>query len=433
MRIWWSIGGLVLVFLVYSHSFNRFPILERQHSVLAEADAAPFAILLEDFSPTRKFGNEYNTDHRSIRDIAQKHKTHHFLYALTGGLLFQILRDVYALVGADPHQALYAVNAMFACLNLVLLVVLLRRFSPAAARHPVRAAGFCGLFAVSLGTWIYYAIPESWPFSATLVLGFLVLWFTRRPPYLAMAAYIGVAMLNNLLLGSLGVFILLRRLQEVGRPWRALRDASLALGVMLVVWAAALTALSVFDDSLRPDHFIAYTLWFKKFTGAGLPLYDPYVWESALTNLFINPVTSHQPDPVVPQEALLTTIRHSPLGLAAVLAYLAVMAVALRNAWRRLREARGAAGGWLAAGLQDEGLHVVGYCVVFAVLVVIMFFGGGFLYSCVTVPLLVLVAARYVDLDRPVERWLFWGALAIIAVNNTLQILEFRDALRAML
>ena len=269
--------------------------------------------------------------------------------------------------------------------------------------------------------------------GTTLTLGFLLLWFTRRPHYLAMAAYIGLAMVNNLLLASLGVFLFLRRLRErPGRPLVAVGEAALALVVIGAVWAAVLTSLSVFDASLRPDHFIAYTFWFKEFTGAGLPLYDPYVWESALTNLFINPVTSHQPDPVVPQEALLTTIRDSRLGLLAVLAYLALMGTALWNAWRRTRAARAQASSWLDACLADEGLHLALYCAVFAGLVVVMFFGGGFLYSCVTVPILVLLAARYLDPARRAEWWLLYGALAVITINNVLQIGEFRAALARM-
>ncbi|HEX7122460.1 MAG TPA: hypothetical protein VF178_08850 [Gemmatimonadaceae bacterium] len=428
---WWAVPCLALVFFGYSHSFNTFPILERQHSVLADADAAPFAILLRDFSPTRKYGNEYNTHERSIRDIAQKHKTHHFLYAAVGGTLYRGLHGAYATLGADPAQALYGVNALIGCLNLVLLYLLLTHFG---ARGPYRVL-YLALYAVALGTWIYDAIPESWPFTATLALGWVLVWYRRRPPYLWMATAIGVVMLNNLLLGSLGMFILLRRLQEARSPARAMLESFAALGVLLVTWTAGLTLLSVFDESLRPDHFIAYTIWFKQFTGAGLPIYDPYVWKSALTNLFINPVASHQPDPAVPQEALLATLTGSRLGLATVAAYLLVMGFAMRNVvlgvLRRHKEE--GARGWVGPLLADDGVHLVLYCAVFALLVVVMFFGAGFLYSCVTIPFLVLIMARYVDPDSRVQRLLLFAMVALIAVNNALQILEFRAALRPML
>ena len=62
-----------------------------------------------------------------------------------------------------------------------------------------------GLAALALSTWVFSSVPESWPFSATLVI--LVLLLLRRAPVNAAltGAALGVAMLNNVFLDALWV------------------------------------------------------------------------------------------------------------------------------------------------------------------------------------------------------------------------------------
>ncbi|MCI0525908.1 MAG: hypothetical protein L0Y56_00440, partial [Nitrospira sp.] len=114
----WGIGRqrfwivlLPIAFLVYSLSFSDIAIIKQRHSVLGDADAANFMILIEDFNLSEKYGNEYNTENRSLGDIAQKHKVHHVLYAIVGSIIYKIFLTVYQLLGVPSDKALYSVNA----------------------------------------------------------------------------------------------------------------------------------------------------------------------------------------------------------------------------------------------------------------------------------------------------------------------------------
>ena len=423
LQRWWWLPALAAAFVLYSHSFNTFPVIERQN-LLGESDAASFAVLLTDFSLTRRYADEYQPTNRSIQDIAQKHKTHHFLYFVVGGVLYDVFYGVRSVLGLDPHQALFEVNAFIGCVNLVLLALLLRRLVPG-----IPAAPFLLFYGLTLSSWIYYSVPESWPLSTSLLLGFLWLTYVRRWPWWGLALYLGAAMLNNLLLGVLGIFIALREASE--RPWlAALMRSAGAAGVMVATWLGLLTGLSPIEPGLRPDHFVAYTLWFKRTVAfENLPITDPYVWQSAFTNLFVNTIVSNQPNPVVPQEALLHTLRSSVLGTAAVLVYLATLVVMSAGLWRSIRAApRGGSGFGVLA---DPLTHLAAFLALFGPAVVFFYYGGGFLYSMLTVPLLTLLLARFV----PESRWR-WGLLAallaMVIVNNAVQVGVFRTALRAL-
>src|SRR6266545_4908822 len=84
-----------LAFLLYSNSFNTFPILEEKHSVLAEADTAAFMIPISDFQMGKRYGDEYNRIYRGLPDVAQKHKIHHTLYVIMAGMLYNFLSSLY--------------------------------------------------------------------------------------------------------------------------------------------------------------------------------------------------------------------------------------------------------------------------------------------------------------------------------------------------
>ena len=423
LRRWWWLPALAAAFVLYSHSFNTFPILERQINLLGDSDAASFAVLLTDFSLTRRYGDEYQPSNRTIQDVAQKHKVHHFLYFVVGGVLYDVLHGIRGVLGLDPRQALYEVSALIGCVNLLLLGLLLRRLSPG-----VPAAPFLLFYGLALSSWLFYSVPESWPLSTTLLLGFLWVTYVRRWPWWGLALYLGVAMLNNLLLGVLGIFIALREAGE--RPWpSALVRSTAAAGVMVATWLALLTGLSPLEAGLRPDHFVAYTLWFKRTVAfESLPLSDPYVWKSALSNLFVTSVASNQADPMVPQEALLHTLRSGVLGAVVVLAYLVVLGVMAAALWRAIRATPR---GGLGVVPADPLLHVAAFLGVFALTVVAFYYSGAFLYSMLALPLLTLLLARFV----PGERWrwaLLAGFLVILVVNNAVQVTVFRAALRAL-
>jgi hypothetical protein len=415
---------LPVAFAAYSASFAGIPVIERTHSVLGDADAANFAVLLRDFRLGHRYGNEYAAQHRGLGDNAQKHKLHHVLYAAIGGAVHRAAAPLYRLAGAPPGRALYAVNALVAVANLLLLAALLRRANPRG--NPVFP--FLLFYAAALGTWVFSSVPESWPFSATLVLGYLLL--LRRPlPAAAMGALLGVVMLNNVFLAALGVPLALA-LYAAGGARRAARGTAVAAVAAVAAWAGGLAVLSAWDGSFRPDRFVRFTLWFKQFTGADLPRTDPYVWKSAASNLFVNSVVSQQPDPRVPQEALLATLRGGGLGVAATLAWAALAcaaAVLLARALLAVLRERGP-----RAAAADPGAGAALWCVVMLGVTVVLFYPSGFLYSTVVLPAIAVALCRALDLRAGWQRGLLYATLALMLANNLEQVLRFRAALLAL-
>lgn len=424
--LWVSI--LPISFVVYSISFNDRPIIDRRHSVLAEADAANFALLVRDFSLTRVYGDPYNTDQRSLGDTAQKHKIHHVLYAMVAGYSYKLVRAGYATLGLSAHQALYSMNALITCLNIFLLFLLLKRFNP----HRNPPVLFLVFYAGSLSTWLYASVPESWPFTATLVLSFLLLVYSERVRSAVLAGLIGVAMLTSITLGALLVLVGVTEARRASAVLAFVKRMVPLVLITLGVWLSGLSILSLFDETLRPDRFAAYTLWFKAYVAADLPFYSPYVWKSILTNLFINSVVSNQANPQVPQEALLYTIQGSWLGLATTFLYLALMTVVAARAFRVFR-ATATSRGWPMALLEDDSFYLIIYCGVMVIVTLLLCYCGAFLYSTVVVPLLTIMICRFIDMTKRWQSVLFGAALILLLVNNLMQVLRFRVALADML
>ncbi|MEO6667645.1 MAG: hypothetical protein ABIO65_12860 [Nitrospiria bacterium] len=417
---------LPVAFLVYATSFSGIPILEQRHSVLAEADSASFRLLIQEFDLSRQYGDQYNMDHRSLGDIAQKHKIHHALYVIVASLIYHGFAGLYEFMGVPAGYALYSINALLAVCNIVLLAVLLRWFHG----DRLNRFGYLALYAFSLSTWIYGSVPESWTFSATLILGFLLIFYVYRPHVSVLAVYIGVAMLNNVLLGSLLLFPVL----EAGCVSRRFGEFARTVGVGGAItgatWLAALSGLSVFDGSFRPDEFLRYTRWFKQYLAYGLSLWDPYVWKVVVSNLFINTVVSHQSDPAVPQQALLSTIRESYLGLGATLAYLGLAVVGVVGVGRRFaREVGGVRS--LRELLGRDDLQLAVYCLTWMGLTLVLFPPAAFLYSTAVVPLVVVLIARGLQPERASHALWLYAAVAAVILNNTSQVVIFRNALRA--
>ena len=424
-RILWVL--LLPLGVLYGLSFRNYGIIDRKHSVLADADASNFKMLVEEFGFRRRLGNEYNAINRGIGDNAEKHKIHHVLYAMVAHPIYLTARSVERLAGGSGNRAAYDVNAVITCLNLVLLALLLR----AGGSTAPAALPFLGVYAFSLSTWLYASVPESWPFSASLVLIFLLVLERWRLPLFGLAALIGLFMLNNFALGALFLLLGLRILADEPGVWVACRRAVGAGLVTLAIWLGCLTVLGVFDESLRPDRFFHFTLWFRQYVAAGLPPWALYVWKSVLSNLFVNSLASHQGDPSVPQEALKLTLQSgSVLGVVSLVSVLALLGLTgarfasrLGNAWR--------SGGWRNA-VRTETTVIPGvWALTMVVVTIVLYYGSGFLYSAVVVPVVLLVAGRVLDLRRPADRWIVYGTLIAVVANNVSQVLIFRAALLA--
>jgi hypothetical protein len=419
---------LPLAFLVYVGSFNSFPILEKKHSILGEADSAAFIVLITDFSLTKQYGDPYRLKGRTLEDIAQKHKIHHILYVMAASFLYQALSMCYALFGLPAKQAVYAINAVLGCINILLLYELLKLID---AKKKGKGF-FLILYAFSLSSWIFYSVPESWSFSATLVLLFLVLQYNLRVNPFALAAYIGVAMLNNIFLGTLCSFVIILFWVEYDSMKTFLTKSLGAIGVVILTWLSLMTLLSVFDSGFRPDHYFQYTAWFKKHIAPPVVIFDTYFWKTALTHLYITSILSNQSVPNVPQESLLYTIQQSRFGLFATCIYLSLLFVlgwhGAREVCSQLRR-RGGLDALLSTAYFPMGL----YAVAWLFLTMIMDPSGGFLYSTIVTPMMVAVLYRFTDWQRRTHKILWAAALCAVLVNNAQQIMIFRTSLAAMI
>jgi hypothetical protein len=416
---------LLVAFGLYAWSFNSFPALERQKWFLG--DAANYKILLERWSLREKIGNEYATDPRRLEDVAQKHKVHHVLFGILGRPVYLGARAVYQAVGWNPAKAAYAVNALIGVLTLVLLRAYLMRLNPQG--NPLLP--FLVLQAFSLSTWMLSSGPGSWPLTGALMLLTLYLAERRALPLPALAALLGVFMLNNMTLGLVVIPLSLRLLTADGPLVRRLAGAAGLGAIAGAVWLTGLLLLSLLDDSFRPDHFLAYSAWFKEYLGESLPITSLYVWKSILSNLFVTTIASNQGDLRIPPEAVLYTLRGSVVGAIATVAVVALLSA---GAWRMVRGllARRRQEG-LRTTLRDEPAVPIAIQILLqVVMTAALSYTSGWYYGPTMVPLVVLMLCRYLDLrDRRMAVFVY-TAVALIVINNAVQIDRFRDVLRAM-
>lgn len=413
---------LAAAFFVYSHAFSSFRILEKKTSILGDADSANFSILIKDFHLSQKYGNEYNTLNRSPGDIAQKHKIHHILYVFCASIIYKAFALFYGFFGISQNDALYSVNAFIACVNIVLLYGLLKSLNPDGIIFP-----YLIFYAASLTTLIYSSVPESWPFSATLILLFITL-SRRTSNWYVLSGFIGIAMLNNITLASLIAFLLVSYLKTPVNVFATLKKSLYSFCIMLATWFTCLSFLSLFDKSLSPVNFIRYTIWFKKFVSSGLTLYDPYAWKVVLTNLFINSIVSNQGNPKVPPESLLYTFKESTLGSVATGLYLVLVAVVFFGIYRFIKnfiENKKSFTGLL----MTEEISILFYCILWVFITVLMFPQGAFLYSTCIVPLLIATIYRFIKPKNIFLQALAASTICLVIINNIDQVLKFRRVL----
>lgn len=431
-RSWGAYAGLAAwfaLFLLYSISFNSYDVVREEHSVLGDADASNYIYLFENFQLSRVYGDPYThtSEGRSIGDNAQKHKVHHILYVVVAAGIHAVLDAVYGWLGLSWLRAVYSVNAVVVCVNLGLIYFLLPHFNP---RHNPRFP-FVVFYAFALSTWVFGSIPDSWPFTGTLILLFLLAFYKTSPHYLVLAALIGLFMLGNLILAFLLVFVLIKLLRQHA-DWVAVIARSLAAAlVTLATWLSLLSGISLFDPHFRPDHYFKLTFWYKEFVSLDLTFLSPYVWKSVLSNLFITSIVSNQPDPFVPQEAMLVTIRTSFLGLVAAGAYVALLCLLGIATVRELRPVVASRGARYVL-VEERGVHLLVCCALMVWITIFLYYASGFIYSTTIVGLIAMILCRFLDLSKPLHKALLYGALAVLIANNTAQVLRFREALAAM-
>jgi hypothetical protein len=427
-RSWLWLLILPVAFTVYSSSFKDFPILERHHSILAEADSACFTLMMRDFHLTKQYGQPYNKVNRSIGDVAQKHKTHHVFYLLVASPLYRFFSGIYRALGISFFTPEYSVNAAIACVNIVLLFLILSRIEGGGALPGIVIC----LYTVSLNTWILGSVPESWTFSATLVLLFLFLLPKMREHYLLLSVSIGIAMLNNVFLGTLALFLVFLHREKAG-DIKTVVFRSVVTGVVAIgTWAVLMTFLSLFDAGLSPLHYVRYTLWFKKNIAPPINVTDSYFWKVSFSNLFVNSVVSNQSEPNIPQEAIRYTFQQSPLGIVSTGMYAALACLAIyRTAHRYIDAIRGS--GFRSAVLSEfPEISIVAFCMLWVAMAVILDASGAFLFSSIIVPLLMILLGHAFRIGRTADKYLLYATVAAVLINNADQVMKFRHALALM-
>jgi hypothetical protein len=425
LRHAWVLIPAVL-FFVYSGSFSSYPVVEQKVSAVGEADGASYSIIFRSFTLSHQFGDPYNLHDRTVGDVAQKHKLHHFIAAALGRVVYEGFRPLYRLAGLPPERAVYSVSALWTCLNLVLLALLLRGSNP----HGNSVLPFLAFYGLSLTVWLFGSVPESWALSGSMFLAFVLLLRSGRAAPIPLAVLLGIFMLNNMALGALLALLWLRLWKGEPLGPRLLAKAGGVAALTIAVWLACLSLISIFDPMFRPDRFWMFSRWFRQYLHVDLPLTSAYVWKSALTNLFVNSLVTNQGDPNIPMEAMLTTLRTSRLGLAAIVAILLLLGLGVvrviragRELWQRDRSMR--------TVLTEDALQPVIWCGVMVAVTLVLSYASGFIYAALVVPMLAMLLCRHLDLRIAAHRVIVLTAVAMLVVNNVDQVLRFRDILAA--
>jgi hypothetical protein len=190
-----------------------------------------------------------------------------------------------------------------------------------------------------------------------------------------------------------------------------------------------MSVFSLFDNSLRPDNYIKYTLWFKKSIAPPILLFKISNWEVTITNFLINSILSNQSDPVIPKNAILLTIKESYVGVISTLTYLVLMTVVLINVIRYIRDKK------LLGNKKEHSekpfLQFIAFFIIWIFLIIIMDPAGGFMYSTLIVPMMIILINRFTDFTNSYQKVLFYTTLGAVGFNNVIQIMKFREALGA--
>ena len=422
---WLLIAAAMLA--VYARTFSAFPVIERKVSVVGEADAASYIRLWRGFRLDQPIGNAYAIEGRTLDDVAEKHRLHHPVSAATGYVLTRASTALYRGLGLPEREAPFAISALWGAVNIILVGLLLRRWN--ASGNPVWP--FLVLYGVSLSPWLYSAVPDSWTLTTSLFLVYLLLVASPRIPAAAVAMALGVFMVNNMALGPAILFLCLARWREPPRLGEFLRRAILLSGIAIATWAGCLTILSLVEPGYRLDRLMAYSAWFRQFIGASLPPWDPYVWKSILTNLFVSSLVSNQPDPNMPQEALLYTLQRSWLGRIAVAGVVVMFSAAAFRALGARRQPP-ERGGPEAEPVRYPVMAPLLFCLVMVVVTYALYYPSGFTYAAWVLPMQLLLLHRFLDFRRPADRIIALAGITLVVVNNVAQIFTFRATLAAL-
>jgi hypothetical protein len=341
-----------------------------------------------------------------------------------GSPIYQFFSYAYQKLGIAGIQPVYSVNALIACLNIGLFYYVVSGFSG----NKRTAILFTVLYAFSLSTWVLGSVVESWTFSTTLVLLF-VLFFRKFPDrYVLLSLFAGIAMLNNIFLIVLIFFLVVRHAMKCDNFMRFLSRSVFSGFLALATWAVLMSLLSFFDASLSPVNYFRYTLWFKEHLAPPIRFSDIYFWKVAITNLFINSILSNQSDPNIPNEAILLTFRQSLLGAVSTIVYLSLFAMTAYRAVlfyaKKIKET-----GITRRIMELPAISIVAFCLLWTIMAIILDPGAGFLYSSLILPFMMVLFQEFLELNVRIDRYLLYATIVFVIINNANQILKFRAML----
>ncbi len=403
-------------FLLCLWAFFGQPLLGRCDDVLAQADTGSYVMLLANFSVGSRIGDP-SADVDTLGARAEQHKLKHILYAAAASLAISPMREM----GLSTLQAAQALNAAVVAFTALLVGALMTRIGIEWHQTVLLTA----LYAIAPATWIYGALPESWPLSGLMSVIVLILVTGRASP-LVIGALTGLVMLNNPIAGVLALLPLL----VGGYSLRdGLRNATVASSVALTVWAALLLVLAGSDPMFRPDRLVGFLREFRTSIADNTNPWSLSAVRRSVQNVLVLPFVMSQPDNNVTVWTLGTTWDFSWLGRMAIgamlLLWLVIAAMAAKLAWR-LRNWRSCTVGDRNAGRLAIGLS--GY-----VLVTGAFYHWGspdamLLYSTTLTPALVVIVGLL--LPARVGKFLLLG-VCLACLPASLQQLQIYRSIMA--
>jgi hypothetical protein len=341
-------------------------------------------------------------------DVEHRRKTlHHVTY-----LLFSDgVQRVAGVTGVSEVAKVWAAPALLGGLNFVLAFLLFQRRFGTAFAWPGALT-----FALVPATWVYAAIPDTWPLTSAAVLAVLLM---RDLPMARwkIALLIAVFALNNFL--SLLLIALLKddRLSLRGQFLQLLKLGLIALGA----WLGLLTVLGlVLSPDFLPQNFLDYTVHFRTRMAQNLSIFNPARYVYTAVNMGVVAFVLNQPYLNFGSTAVLDSARSVPLGTLAVLCYALIAVFTVRAQFPRVvADVRQA--GWLAA-VSGDFLYVA----LSLLAAGLALYYESFLYAGLVLPILLLYALRALSGVR-------WGltvmrvAAIVLALNSAQQMYRFRE------
>ena len=423
-RLFFAVSSTAIALVmgvVCAGTFSRFPVFDQATDVVMAADSSDYIRLIVGSRWLALF-DESSGDVLSGEE--RRKVVHHILYFPVTEVLIRMSMGVAAPFGGVGRRgALFAANAVLTALNVIIFSVLLHRLGRG------RSIAFVLLYACSLSTWVYGALPDTWVLSGTLALLVLLMVVVGVPATIVSAA-VGLFMLNTFTLGCALLTLVPRFVRESTTVCQFALRVAMAIGTTLLVWIGTLQALGSIQPLFGVQNFLWLTIDFGQNISQRWSLLSPVRWGFAFVQMFILSVISNQEFLNFGGLTIVRTLANVPFGTAGVLLYVTLLAIAAYRIGRELPRAttRGA----MRSFLSEEHFGFALFILAFYASKTAGAALDAVLYSPVVLPAFTLWLARHVDTTSPTTRTVSWAAGILIAINSTAQVLWFRALIGAL-